>query len=39
MPIFQILLLVIYLRAAPRLRTWFGPRVTPLEPTVLPRTA
>jgi ACR3 family arsenite efflux pump ArsB len=39
MPIFQILLMVLYLRAAPRLRGWFGPRVTPAEPTVLPRTA
>jgi ACR3 family arsenite transporter len=39
MPIFQILFLVLYLRAAPRLRAWFGPRVTPAEPTVLPRTA
>ncbi len=26
MPIFQILLLVLYLRAAPRLRAWFEPR-------------
>ncbi len=29
MPIFQILLMVLYLRAAPRLRAWFGRRAEP----------
>jgi len=30
MPIFQILLLVLYLRSADRLRGWFGPRRAPV---------
>jgi len=29
MPIFQILLMVLYLRAAPRLRAWFDRPATP----------
>jgi ACR3 family arsenite efflux pump ArsB len=32
MPIFQILLMVLYLRAAPRLRAWFGRRAEPAPP-------
>jgi ACR3 family arsenite efflux pump ArsB len=37
MPIFQILLMVLYLRAAPRLRAWFDRRVTPPPPISVPR--
>ena len=40
MPIFQILLLVLYLRAAPRLRAWFRPAgSTAADPAVTPRPA
>ncbi len=37
MPIFQILLMVLYLRAAPRLRAWFGRRAEPVPPVLEPR--
>ncbi len=37
MPIFQILLMVLYLRAAPRLRAWFGRRATPARPIPIAR--
>jgi arsenite transporter len=37
MPIFQILLMVLYLRAAPRLRAWFDRRATPASPISDPR--
>ena len=37
MPIFQILLMVLYLRAAPRLRAWFGARATPDPRISVPR--
>ena len=39
MPIFQILLMVLYLRAAPRLRAWFPPAGAPAGAAVAPRTA
>ncbi len=39
MPIFQILLMVLYLRAAPRLRAWFRPAPAPVEPAVAPGPA
>jgi ACR3 family arsenite efflux pump ArsB len=39
MPIFQILLMVLYLRAAPRLRAWFPPADAPVGAAVAPRTA
>jgi len=39
MPIFQILLMVLYLRAAPRLRAWFRPAGAPAEAAVAPRPA
>ena len=38
MPIFQILLMVLYLRAAPRLRAWFGRRAEPAPPIPIART-
>jgi len=39
MPIFQILLMVFYLRAAPRLRAWFRPAAAPREAATAPRPA
>ena len=39
MPIFQILLMVLYLRAAPRLRAWFQPAAEPVEAAAAPRPA
>ena len=39
MPIFQILLMVFYLRAAPRLRAWFVRAGARAETSVLPRPA
>jgi hypothetical protein len=40
MPIFQILLMVLYLRAAPRLRAWFRPAGVPAaEIAATPRPA
>jgi len=39
MPIFQILLMVLYLRAAPRLRAWFRPAAAPREAATAPRPA
>ena len=39
MPIFQILLMVLYLRAAPRLRAWFRPVAAPAGTAAAPRTA
>ena len=39
MPIFQILLMVLYLRAAPRLRAWFRPSGAPVETAKAPRPA
>ena len=39
MPIFQILLMVLYLRAVPRLRVWFRPSGTPAQAPVAPRPA
>ena len=39
MPIFQILLMVLYLRAAPRLRAWFRPAGASAEAAAAPRSA